>query len=166
MEKELKQLTYYQALVDILTVFGESEIGSSELDTEAITCYVMSDNFFVDSVESLTKEDLYAQITDEILKGFPIWRFLKCSDWTKNMIETSFKEDLKRQDEEDKRIYKCLTCQHYEEIHTSLGVICKCHYKPDRADPFSRKRAILDNLKRSCKNYSKMDVHIKIEHVS
>jgi hypothetical protein len=94
MRKELKQLLYYQALVDIVTIFGETECGSSELDTERIAQYVSSVNFFEHTFDAATKEDIYDQITEEIINGFPIWRFLKCSDWTMKMFEKDFMDSL------------------------------------------------------------------------
>lgn len=167
--KTEKQLLYYQALCDIVSIYGETEVGCSEIDTTAVAQYVASDNFFVDYFDCLSVEDLYQQLTEEIIKGFPIWRFLKISDWTKTMLDKQLQQTIIEEQQRLQKTYKCITCQYYEEINTAFGTICKCTYtNTNNSDTnnsefslgrkrFLRDRNVLHELKKSCKHYKPHD---------
>lgn len=162
--KTEKQLLYYQALCDIVSIYGETEIGCSEIDTTAVAQYVASDNFFVDYFNCLSVEDLYQQLTEEIIKGFPIWRFLKISDWTKTMLDKQLQQTIIEEQQRLQKTYKCITCQYYEEINAAFGTICKCTYTNTNNSEFSlgrkrflRDRNVLHELKKFCKHYKPHD---------
>lgn len=111
-----------------MSIYGETEVGCSEIDTTAVAHYVASDNFFVDYFDCLSEEDLSQQLTKEIIKGFPIWRFLKISDWTKTMLDKQLQQTIAEEQQRLQKTYKCMTCQYFEEVDTTLGTICKCTY--------------------------------------
>ena len=82
----VKELIFFDVLKEIISVFGETEVGTREVDVEAVAAYLSSNDgfkFAFDTFSCNTREDIEAYITDKILDGFPVWRYLKCSDWTK-----------------------------------------------------------------------------------
>lgn len=149
-----KQLMYFNVFKDIISIFGQMEIGNDEVDVEELATYLGSDKFFFDTFTAETEEEIQEQITDLIENGFPVWRFLKCSDWTKDMIEKSFEEECKQEKEELFKTYKCLTCQYYSCNQTSIGLLQKCTYE-DKNTRYTMKRREEFSLKKKCKNYIK-----------
>lgn len=132
MDKEMKRrFFFYSAIIDIVQIFGEAELGSCEVDEESIVEYCMSYKFSVDNYiyNVNTKEDMYQKITDDILNGMPVWEFLKVSDWTKRMFEKSFVEEKELKYYKLCKKYKCYTCQYYKASETDIGVFEKCIYK-------------------------------------
>lgn len=166
-EKELNYLEkddylkflYFKAMIDIAELWGNQEIGTCEVDILEISKYCNSFNFNIDiwgvsgKTEDEIKENMYEFITNLILDGFPIWRMLKLSDFTKNMIEKTFKNDMDKKFKEMCKIYKCYTCVYYKTYTTSFGTIEKCEY----VSPKNKFKLHRDNnnfkLKKSCKNY-------------
>lgn len=156
MRGNLKQFKYYQAICDIVSIFGETEIGNGEVDTEAVAHYVNSNSFWNDTFECTKEEDLYELLTNDIIEGMPIWRFLKCSEWTKNMLEQEFQIRINEALEEAHKKYCCYSCEYFKQIETSLGTIYRCEYSEDKEDKIGRKikrRDTLYELKQHCKNY-------------
>lgn len=154
----LRPFIFYSAIVDIVQIFGEMEIGSCEVDVEAVATYVSGYKFQSDFWGCSTKEDIYKKITDDILDGWPVWQFLKVSDWTKDMLERSFAKKIREERERLERTYKCYRCMHFEEIHTSLGVIEKCNWVPplkpgERYFEWKRDSNSGFTLKKKCKNF-------------
>lgn len=151
-----KQLTYFNVFKDIISIFGQTEIGNDEVDIDALATYLSSNKFFFDTYSANTEEEMQQQITELIENGFPVWRFLKCSDWTKDMIEKSFKEECKQEKEELFKTYKCLTCQYYSCQQTQIGLLQKCLHEEEKTKHKIRKREEF-NLKKKCKNYIKRE---------
>ena len=75
-----KQILFFNTFREIIEIFGESEIGSSQVDIDALIDYLSSDKFFNESFDYNSEEEAQQFVTDYILDGFPVWRFLKCSD--------------------------------------------------------------------------------------
>lgn len=145
MDPLVKQLRFYQGIVDIVKIFGETEIGDCEVDEEAVAKYVASFKFASDTWGLESKDEIYQKITDDIINGWPVWEFLKISDWTKRMLEKSFAEEAIKERQELERKYKCYTCKYLNESQTSLGVLQKCmrpmeRFKMERRDYFEPKK--------------------------
>lgn len=156
-----KRFQFFSAICDIVKVFGETEIGNCEVDEDAIAKYCCSDRFWKDHWNCNTKEDIYEKLTNDIILGFPVWEFLKVSDWTKNMLEKSFATEQTLKWKELCKKYKCYTCKFYNAIETGLGLYEECIYKEEK--PINRlqngrewkplKRRESFEPKKSCKNY-------------
>ena len=149
-----KQLMYFNAFKDIISIFGQIEIGCEDVDVQALANYLSTDKFFFDSFSANTEEEMQEQITELIENGFPVWRFLKCSDWTKNMVKKSFKDECEQEKEKLFKTYKCFTCQHYECKQTNIGFLEKCLYNnlKNNNSKWNIKRNEF-KLKKTCKNY-------------
>ena len=147
-----KQLLYFNTFKDIVSIFGEIEIGSNEVDVEKLATYLSSDKFFFDAFSTQTEEEMQQQITELIENGFPVWMYLKCSDWTKNMVEKSFKEECQQEKEEMFKTYKCFTCQYYSCKQTHIGFLEKCAYEDSIKNNRRNKRETFE-LKKKCKKY-------------
>ena len=163
-EELKKRFEFYSAILDIVKIFAETEIGTCEVNEEALAEYCSNAKFAVDNFNIKTKEDIYQKITDDILGGFPVWQFLNVSDWTKEMISRSFAKEENKLKEELKRKYKCYTCKYYVGKQTSYGYIEKCSYiesiRSVHKRDFTLCRTRRDKFKpkKSCKNYKKEEV--------
>lgn len=150
----LNFLTFYQTMIDIVQIFGETEIGRCEVDREAVARYLLSNKYFVDMWGCTDEESVQQKITDDILAGFPVWQFLKISDWTKRMMERSFADDCEKQMQELRAKYKCYSCKWYKLTQTSFGTLEQCkrpisHYDWRGKSPFKPRKA--------CKYYEEED---------
>lgn len=155
-EKSMEKcLMIYSAICDIVQIYGDTELGTCEVDTTAVAKYCCSDKSVFDLLECQTKEDIYAKFTQDILDGFAVWQFLKISDWTKNMLARNFENEAQEQLEKNKKIYKCLTCQFYHEAYTSIGTFVTCECPQESC--WAKRRRSLPQLKKSCKNYKKLE---------
>lgn len=157
VEEFKKRLQFYSAVHDIVQIFGETEVGTCEIDEEAVAEYCLSLKFTADQFTCSTKEDIYQKLTDEILNGFPVWQFLKVSDWTKEMLERTFSLEQERKWKELCKKYKCYTCKYHLMKESGIGVYEECNWKPK--DARLRTRVWLKDRsfapKKSCKNYER-----------
>ena len=149
-----KQLLFFNTFKDIISIFGQTEIGINEVDVQKLAIYLDSNKFFADSFNLNTEEEIQQYITKIIEQGFPCWMFLKCSNWTKNMIEKSFKIECEQEKQEMEKIYKCLTCQYYSCTQTSIGLFEKCNYTSKNINTLSYSRKEF-RLKKTCQSYKK-----------
>lgn len=157
MSNELttKQLLIYSAILDILKIFADTEIGGQyDFNYEEIANYLNSLKSINDYWECDTKEDIYERFTDDIYNGYPVWRMLKLSPWTAKMVEKSFTDECEKLYQNECKKYKCLTCKYYKIINTMLGPLDNCTYVdptksrgsiPHRREPFK--------LKKRCSKY-------------
>lgn len=159
-----KQLMACSAIIEILQIFADTEIGGQyEIDYEAITNYLDSLKFSADYFDCENKEDVYERFTQDIYNGLPVWRWLELPEWTMNMVEKSFKDELQAEYKEMCKIYKCLTCKYHEVSKTDIGVLEKCTYTEEKLKNMHDRRYILKRddepfePKKKCKNY----IHIK-----
>ena len=150
------KLRFYQAIVDIVKIFGETEIGDCEVDEEAVANYINSLKFVDDMWGIASKEDIYKKLTDDIIDGFPVWEFLKISDWSKRMLECSFNNSVEQERKRLEKTYQCFTCKYLEESDTSLGIYRKCHRPKER---FEMKRRDYFEPLRRCKSYVARDIN-------
>ena len=155
---DIKELMFFNYFKEIIEIFGQTEVGCDQVDVESLLNYLNSIKFRTDTFTYNTEEEIKEFITNWILDGFPVWNFLKCSDWTKKMVEKSFKEEIQSEYEKQCKIYKCLTCKHFKVTNTSLGVLDECMYKEpiDETKPWlkSRKqRGVNFTWKKECENY-------------
>ena len=126
--KEEIKAAWIEAFVLISEIYAQTEIGENiKVDIPKIAVFVNSPDFENQEcyqITDLTK--IYEHITNEILGGFPIFRFLKLSKWQLEMCE---KDWQLRTNEEEKALqekYPCKRCIHLYEKYTSMGMICKC----------------------------------------
>ena len=75
MKPLIKQLMYFNVFKDIISIFGQMEIGNDEVDVKKLATYLGSDKFFFDTFTAETEEEMQEQITELIENGFPVWRF-------------------------------------------------------------------------------------------
>lgn len=154
---QIKQYMFFNYFKEMLEIFGQTEVGCDEVDIEALAAYLLSDKFIVDSFNYNTEDEAKEFITNLILDGFPIWQYLKCSDWTKSMVEKSFSNEMKSEYEKQCQIYKCLTCKHYKVTQTGLGILDECTYvePTDEMKPWlgRKQRGVNFTWKKECKNY-------------
>ena len=109
-----KTIMITDAIIDILKIFADSEIGGRyEINYEAISDYIESIRCVGDYFECSTKEEIYNRFTEDIYNGLPVWRFLILSDWTSNMVEKSFTAECEAEKERMYKTYKCFTCLLY-----------------------------------------------------
>lgn len=151
-----KRFEFFSAVCDIVQIWGETEIGTCEVDEEVVANYCCSDKFWKDHFNCHTKEDIYEKLTNDIINGFPVWEFLKLSDWTKEMLEKSFATEQTEKWKELCKTYKCYTCEYYHSEDTGLGLYEKCKKPKDdiRQRGMMRKREIFE-VKKNCKHYKK-----------
>lgn len=151
-----KQVMICDAIIDILKIFADSEIGGQfELDYTAIGKYLESARSAVDYFECSTKEEVYERFTEDIYAGFPVWRFLVLPKWTMDMVEQSFKSECEQEYQIMQNRYKCLSCKYYSARETMVGILQKCTYKCDssRDHRLPESRETVFQLKKHCKNY-------------
>lgn len=153
-----KQLMACSAIIEILQIFADSEIGGQyEINYEAVTNYIDSIKFASDYFECRTKEEVYERFTEDIYAGLPVWRWLILPEWTTNMVERSFKDECRAEYRELCKQYKCLTCKYYKVDQTELGVFYECTYEDKhtskRLCERSLRREDRFELKKKCKNY-------------
>ena len=65
-----KRFMFFSAVCNIVQIFGETELGSCEVDEEAVAEYTMSDHFVAHLFSCTTKEEVYEKVTNDILNGF------------------------------------------------------------------------------------------------
>lgn len=151
-----KQLIFFDVLKEVISIFGETEVGTNEVDIDSVASYLTSEGgfkFAVDLFDYNTREDIEAYITDKILDGFPVWRFLKCSDWTKQMIEKEFLRECEKEQEELSRKYKCFTCEYFKTINTSIGIIYECNKDAQENRYRMKRRENIELPRKNCENY-------------
>lgn len=162
-----KQLMIFSAMIDILTIFADTEIGGQyEFDYDAIDNYISSFKCQAEYFDYQTKDEIYAKFTQDIYNGLPVWRFLKLPNWTMNMVEKSFKTDCENEFEQLKKIYKCLTCKYFHSHRLSVGLIYQeCKYEEAHKTKSKRRHdGILKprregafEMKTACDNYEVKD---------
>ena len=153
---QTKQLLIFSAILDILKIFADTEIGGQyEFDYKYIAEYLNSLRSANDYFECSSKEEIYERFTKDIYNGFPVWRMLKLPEWTANMIEKSFAAECEAEYEEQKRKYKCLTCVYFKITNTMIGVLEECTFKDNqkRSGHFVPHRKEAFKIKKHCKNY-------------
>jgi len=170
-----KQLTIYNAIIDILRIYADTEIGGQyEFNTEAIAEYLESFACGVNYFECKTPEQVYEKFTQDILNGYPVYEMLILPEWTRNMIIKEYKQEAIAAKHELERKYKCYTCEYFEEkyIEAFGGCVYRCNHKkceaPKKSTNYGREVRDLrlrncrssdltkiDYPKKSCKNYKK-----------
>ena len=158
-----KQLIIFSAIIDILTIFADTEIGGQyEFDYDAIDNYIGSFKCQAEYFDYITKDEIYEKFTQDIYNGLPVWRFLKLPDWTMNMVEKSFKAECENELEQLKKVYKCLTCQYYSVEKLSVGLTWQeCKYEKEQNKRMFDRRYVLKReepfeIKTKCKNYKRV----------
>ena len=106
-----KQLMIISAMIDMLRLFADNEIGGQyEINFDKLCNYIDSIRCVSDYFECDTEEDVYNKFTEDIYNGLPVWRFLILPEWTANMVEKSFNTECQNEYEQLLKTYKCLSC--------------------------------------------------------
>ena len=155
-----KRFMFFSAVCNIVQIFGETELGSCEVDEDVVAEYTMSNHFVAHLFSCNTKEDIYEKVTEDILNGFPVWQFLKVSDWTRQRLENTYATEQTKQWEALCKKDRCYTCKYYENCDTSIGLIEKCNYKKEnisnrRDFSYWKYRREVFSPKKSCVNYER-----------
>lgn len=166
-----KQLMIFSAIIDILNIFADTEIGGQyEFDYDAIDNYISSFKCQAEYFDYQTKDEIYAKFTQDIYNGLPVWRFLKLPNWTMNMVEKSFKTDCENEFEQLKKIYKCLTCKYFHSHRLGVGLIYQeCKYEETHKTKLKRqhdgvlkpRREGAFEMKTRCDNYEVINEEAK-----
>lgn len=158
-KSDVKQLLFFDTFQKMVSIWGEQEVGTGEIDIVKLASYLVSDKFQIDTFDYDNQEDIEIYITEYILNGFPIWEYLKISDWTKDMVSKSFKEEVKKEQEELNKVYKCYTCKYFNVKSTSFGIIQKCKNESENKNSrYHLKRRDCFEVKKSCKYYDKIKI--------
>jgi hypothetical protein len=136
--KEQVKAAWIDAFINISQVYAETEIGTGiRVNVPAIALFVNSPDFINQECHDISDINcLYEYITDEILKGFPIYKFLKLSKWQYEIMDKQYKEDLEENENIIKNTYICKRCRWLREAYTSLGSTCKCKCKARSRDVY------------------------------
>lgn len=153
-----KQLMIISAMIDMLRLFADNEIGGQyEINFDKLCNYIDSIRCVSDYFECDTEEDVYNKFTEDIYNGLPVWRFLILPKWTANMVEKSFNAECQNEYKQMEKTYKCLTCKYFKEQKTIMGILPKCTYDAGSGRTDLRRTSAHKpfNIKKRCKNYEK-----------
>lgn len=134
--RTIKMLKFYNVLVDFLRIWGNNNIGNVEINLEKVTEYLLSGRWMVDGYDLRTEDDMYKFVEDEILNGMPIWEFFTVSDWTRGILEKSFKQEVEQIQIEMEQKYDCMTCKYYKVRESDFGISQECKRPRERFDLF------------------------------
>ena len=132
LKKTVEFLNFYNVLTDFLQIWGNNNIGNVEIDVVKVSEYLLSGKWMVDGFGLDTKEDMYIYVENQVLNGMPIWEFFIISDWTRNMLEKSFRQEIKIVHEEMYEKYACMTCILYSVKETEYGILQRCNKPRDK----------------------------------
>lgn len=132
MTENLNYKRFYQ-IIDLLRIYGEMELGCSDINVDAVV-NLLTSNGFVIRCWSCSEEKVEEIFIEDIINGLPVWRVFNLPEWTLNMLEKEYaiclEEETEKQkeiDEENKKKYKCLQgCVNYDYKESSFGVFVKC----------------------------------------
>lgn len=149
-------IAWYQACVNVVSIFGETEVGGAEPNHYAIVNYMSSIGFVSDAFDAPAGENAVQffeeQLIERILNGFPVWRFLKLSPWAMEMMEKSFVEECDVGEAERKRTYCCLRCEYLRE--RGFGYYC------DHPDTRLKIKPREFDLKKKCRKMKEAKEHV------
>lgn len=145
LNEVVKYLKYYNAMKEFLLIFASEHIGQAELDIDKIAEFLCSGRFLVKMFNTEDDEEIYKLLENETLAGLPIWDFFILSDWTREILEKNFKQEVKIEFDNLKKKYKCYTCKYYHIRDTEFGILEKCKFK--KRENFK--------IKKECINYEK-----------
>lgn len=131
-----KELMIFSTIIDILTIFADTEIGGQyEFDYDAIDNYISSFGCQAKYFDYKTK------------------------------VEKSFKTECENELEQLKKIYKCLTCKYFKTERLSSGLLWQeCKYEETHKTKLKRRhdgvlkprRGGAFEMKTACDNYEKV----------
>lgn len=160
-DNDNKQALFMEAFIDFISIFANENIGNEvRLNYKEIFDYLSSDIFTFETWDIKSIEDCYFYIEGWVLSGFPLWRFMHLSDWTKTMLEKEF--EIRLEDERIKALkkYRCLTCRNFVQNETCFGTAYKCNYKSEHDEHNWRYRDYEFNpyvVRNNCKGYIKVN---------
>lgn len=133
---------YLECFIKFVEIYGQNELGNCEVDIAKLGHYCEDMFFHLKHFRLSSIEEIYKNIEQKILDSFPIWEYLKVSDWTKDMLKRNFQDEQINKEKELKEKYICYRdCAYFNRKNTSLGPIERCHYQEeDLSDPVSRFR--------------------------
>ena len=152
---------YLEGMIKFLKMYAVNELGSNcDLDLYRIAMYINSVRFENEDVyEIKSLDDIYNILTEEVIYGFPIWRFLKVSSSQLKYLESEYSDKLTKLKEILENEKSCRMCYFYRPIDTPFGFIEKC-YKRMRIG--ERDSDIIDSRSiKSCEYFSRTKPEIK-----
>lgn len=165
-----KTLNIYNAIVDILRIFADTEIGGQyEINNAAVAEYLNSFACSAHFFDENDKETVYQKFTEDILNGYPVYKMLILPEWTMKMMKDLFERERQKEYTEACNKYKCLTCKYLNEkyIKTIDDTLYQCFYQEESvsAEPTIQKRNgrerrrqkpdALNEFKTECEYYCK-----------
>ena len=109
--------TFLEGLIRFLEIYTQTEIGEGiELDVMKIALHINSPWFENVSLFSFTSiEDVFSLLENMVLNGFPIWRFLKLTEWQQGIFENEYSELLRQARINIVEKHPCYGCIWYDE---------------------------------------------------
>lgn len=165
-----KTLDIYNAIVDILRIFADTEIGGQyEINNAAVADYLNSFACSAHFFDENDKEAIYQKFTEDILNGYPVYKMLILPEWTMKMVKNLFERERQEEYAEACNKYKCLTCKYLSEkyINTIGETAYQCFYREeDKSAEHTTKRTggrerrrqkpdFLNEFKTECEHYDK-----------
>ena len=122
----------FRHFIGFLTVWGQENYGESvEIDwskayRECVSFGLLDFNEALEEViyqesDEGYRDACYKWIENQVLKGFPIWRLFKISDWLSNCYEKELNEIEQQKDLEAFNKNKCYKCKHFVDKVTYIG---------------------------------------------
>lgn len=115
------QAIYLEALIEFLEVFSMEYIGTSSVNYASVFDHIQGGAFHWNTMNIETIDDAMRIIEESVLAGAPIWNLLILSPLQESIfkeLELAYIRECERKAEEQRlanlKIYKCLTCAHYE----------------------------------------------------
>lgn len=127
-KSELKGI-FLEGLINFLDIYAQTEIGGEiELDIMKIALHINSAQFENDDLYAINSiDDVYRLLETLTIMGLPVWRFLKLSEYQKQIFEFGYNELLLSAKINATYERPCYGCIWYDESNTFLGVLRKCN---------------------------------------
>jgi hypothetical protein len=129
MSKEFEhKYLFLEAMIRFTEIFANEHLGDCKVDIAKVIQFAESPAFKLRVAwECKTLDDYYKLVEEMVLEGFPIWEYLKISEWTKNILHKEFVNEVKTEEETRQKKYKCYSCEYFKETNTMLGTLYKCN---------------------------------------
>jgi len=150
---------FLEGMIKFLKMYAVNELGSDcDLDLYRIAMYVNSTRFENEDVYGIKSlDDIYYILTEEILIGVPIWRFIKLSQSQLNILESEYSDNLNKLKEILEKEKSCRMCYFYSSHDTPFGSIERCGYEEPGKWRSYRDREFDSFKVKDCKFFSRTE---------
>lgn len=121
-----RALIIFRHFIEFLKIYGQENFGESyDIRWSKVfkftTSYHLLDfredleNIIFEENDEIFRDKIYSWIENQILNGYPIWRFFKINNWLYEKLEQEFRE---KEIENEKKIFektKCFKCKFFED---------------------------------------------------